>query len=52
MTGSGGGRGVLKRPVLSPLRYPGGKGTLYQDLLTVVRANNLLVGSPEPAASG
>jgi DNA adenine methylase len=53
MTGQRGGRGTLKRPILSPLRYPGGKSTLYQNLLTVVRANNLTSGTyVEPYAGG
>jgi DNA adenine methylase len=53
VSGQSGGGGVLKRPVLSPLRYPGGKSTLYQNLLAVVRANNLTSGTyVEPYAGG
>jgi DNA adenine methylase len=43
----------LKRPVLSPLRYPGGKSYLYGTLRTVIRDNGLTSGTyVEPYAGG
>lgn len=43
----------LKRPVLSPLRYPGGKSYLYGTLRTVIRDNGLTSGAyVEPYAGG
>ena len=46
-------RAVLKRPALSPLRYPGGKGSLYPRLRAIVRANGLTDGTyVEPYAGG
>lgn len=46
-------RAVLKRPALSPLRYPGGKGSLYPRLRSIVRANGLTNGTyVEPYAGG
>jgi len=43
----------LKRPLLSPLRYPGGKGALYQPLRSLIRANGLTSGTyVEPYAGG
>lgn len=44
---------VPKRPRLSPLRYPGGKSSLYPRLRALVRANNLTGGAyVEPYAGG
>ncbi|MER7857946.1 DNA adenine methylase [Amycolatopsis japonica] len=43
----------LKRVMISPLRYPGGKGSLYSTLKSIVRANNLTAGTyVEPYAGG
>jgi DNA adenine methylase len=43
----------LKRPTVSPLRYPGGKASLYKRLRGIVRANNLTSGTyVEPYAGG
>lgn len=43
----------LKRPVVSPLRYPGGKSTLYPRLRALIRSNNLTSGAYiEPYAGG
>ncbi|MCU1392053.1 MAG: class adenine-specific methyltransferase [Ilumatobacteraceae bacterium] len=42
-----------KRLMLSPLRYPGGKGRLYPLLRAIVRANDLTAGTyVEPYAGG
>jgi DNA adenine methylase len=42
-----------KRPVISPLRYPGGKSTLYLPLRAILRANDLTTGIyVEPYAGG
>lgn len=44
---------VPKRPRLSPLRYPGGKSSLYPRLRSLVRANKLSDGTyVEPYAGG
>ncbi len=46
-------RSVFKRPILSPLRYPGGKSALYVPLRNLVRANGLTSGTyVEPYAGG
>lgn len=43
----------MKRPRLSPLRYPGGKSALYSHLRSIIRANNLTAGTyVEPYAGG
>jgi DNA adenine methylase len=43
----------MKRPILSPLRYPGGKASLYELLRAVVRTNRLTAGTyVEPYAGG
>ena len=43
----------IKRLMLSPLRYPGGKGSLYPTLRSLVRANKLTGGTyVEPYAGG
>lgn len=43
----------LRRVTISPLRYPGGKGSLYSTLKTLVRANDLTQGTyVEPYAGG
>lgn len=43
----------LKRPVISPLRYPGGKSYLYGTLRSIVRDNGLTSGTyVEPYAGG
>ncbi|MEV7971183.1 DNA adenine methylase [Sphaerisporangium sp. NPDC088356] len=43
----------VKRPIVSPLRYPGGKSSLYSRLRAIVRANNLTTGTyVEPYAGG
>lgn len=50
MSASGSG---LKRPRLSPLRYPGGKSALYAPLRELIRANGLTGGTyVEPYAGG
>jgi DNA adenine methylase len=42
-----------KRLMLSPLRYPGGKGALYSKLLDLLRTNDLIGGAyVEPYAGG
>jgi DNA adenine methylase len=46
-------RSVFKRPIISPLRYPGGKSALYVPLRSLVRANGLTSGTyVEPYAGG
>jgi DNA adenine methylase len=46
-------RGTFKRPLLSPLRYPGGKSALYIPLKALVRSNGLTAGTyVEPYAGG
>lgn len=46
-------RDLIKRPVISPLRYPGGKSSLYITLRTLLRANDLTSGTyVEPYAGG
>lgn len=43
----------LRRVTISPLRYPGGKGSLYSALKSFVRANDLTQGTyVEPYAGG
>lgn len=43
----------LRRVTISPLRYPGGKGSLYSTLKDFVRANSLTSGTyVEPYAGG
>lgn len=43
----------LQRVIISPLRYPGGKGSLYSTLKSFVRANDLTRGTyVEPYAGG
>lgn len=52
MTSQGAGRGI-KRPIISPLRYPGGKSSLYLPLRDMLRANGLTSGVyVEPYAGG
>ncbi|QHY96695.1 D12 class N6 adenine-specific DNA methyltransferase [Streptomyces sp. S4.7] len=42
-----------KKPIISPLRYPGGKASLYPRLRGIIRANNLTSGTyVEPYAGG
>lgn len=42
-----------KKPIISPLRYPGGKAALYTKLRAIVRANDLTSGTyVEPYAGG
>lgn len=42
-----------KKPFISPLRYPGGKGSLYTRLRAIVRMNDLISGTYiEPYAGG
>ncbi|MFD6493996.1 DNA adenine methylase [Streptomyces sp. NPDC060188] len=42
-----------KKPIISPLRYPGGKASLYTRLREIVRANDLTSGTyVEPYAGG
>ncbi|MFJ4564312.1 DNA adenine methylase [Streptomyces caelestis] len=42
-----------KKPIISPLRYPGGKASLYTRLRAIVRANDLTSGTYiEPYAGG
>lgn len=44
---------AIKRPILSPLRYPGGKASLYQPLRRLIRVNGLTSGTyVEPYAGG
>lgn len=44
---------TLKRPLISPLRYPGGKSLLYLKLRAIIRANELSAGTyVEPYAGG
>ncbi|MBI2690571.1 MAG: DNA adenine methylase [Solirubrobacterales bacterium] len=44
---------TLKRPLISPLRYPGGKSLLYTKLRAIIRANELSAGTyVEPYAGG
>ena len=46
-------RSQFKKPLISPLRYPGGKAALYPRLQTIVRANDLTAGTyVEPYAGG
>jgi DNA adenine methylase len=46
-------RSVFRRPIISPLRYPGGKSALYVSLRNLVRANGLTSGIyVEPYAGG
>lgn len=46
-------RSVYKRPILSPLRYPGGKSALYVPLRNLLRVNDLTSGTyVEPYAGG
>lgn len=46
-------RSSQKRPIISPLRYPGGKSYLYSTLRSIVRENNLVGGTYiEPYAGG
>ena len=43
----------LKRPIVSPLRYPGGKSSLYLSLRALLRVNDLTSGTyVEPYAGG
>jgi DNA adenine methylase len=43
----------LKRPIISPLRYPGGKSSLYLSLRALLRLNDLTSGTyVEPYAGG
>ena len=44
---------AIKRPTISPLRYPGGKTSLYRPLKDLIRANKLTSGTyVEPYAGG
>jgi DNA adenine methylase len=53
MTGTFVSKSELRRVTISPLRYPGGKGSLYSTLKTLVRANDLTQGTyVEPYAGG
>jgi DNA adenine methylase len=46
-------RSVFKRPIISPLRYPGGKSALYVPLRGLLRTNGLTAGTyVEPYAGG
>ena len=46
-------RSTFKRPIISPLRYPGGKSALYVPLRGLLRANGLTSGTyVEPYAGG
>lgn len=46
-------RSVFKRPIISPLRYPGGKSALYVPFRSLLRANGLTSGTyVEPYAGG
>jgi DNA adenine methylase len=52
MTKQGSDKGI-KRPIISPLRYPGGKSSLYMQLRGLLRSNNLTSGIyVEPYAGG
>ncbi|UOZ07902.1 DNA adenine methylase [Amycolatopsis sp. WQ 127309] len=43
----------LRRVTISPLRYPGGKGSLFSSLKDFIRCNNLTQGTyVEPYAGG
>ncbi|WP_086055659.1 DNA adenine methylase [Protofrankia coriariae] len=45
--------GLLRRPIISPLRYPGGKASLYLRLADLIRSNRLSYGTyVEPYAGG
>ncbi|MEV6908322.1 DNA adenine methylase [Amycolatopsis sp. NPDC051071] len=47
------GKSLQRRVTISPLRYPGGKGSLYSKLKLLVRANSLTQGTyVEPYAGG
>ncbi|MFE4176947.1 DNA adenine methylase [Streptomyces sp. NPDC056909] len=53
MTNSGTSMRHHKKPIISPLRYPGGKASLYTRLREIVRANDLTAGTyVEPYAGG
>lgn len=53
MTGTFASKSQLRRVTISPLRYPGGKGSLYLTLKGLVRANELTQGTyVEPYAGG
>ncbi|MFF7201378.1 DNA adenine methylase [Streptomyces sp. NPDC008141] len=53
MNNSGAALRHHKKPIISPLRYPGGKASLYPRLRAIVRANNLTSGTyVEPYAGG
>ncbi|MGK3941770.1 DNA adenine methylase [Streptomyces caeruleatus] len=53
MTNSGRTMRHHKKPIISPLRYPGGKASLYTRLREIVRANDLTAGTyVEPYAGG
>ncbi|WP_433891776.1 DNA adenine methylase [Streptomyces sp. CA-111067] len=53
MTNSGTDMRHHKKPIISPLRYPGGKASLYTRLRAIVRANELTSGTyVEPYAGG
>jgi DNA adenine methylase len=46
-------RSFFKRPIISPLRYPGGKSALYVPLRGLLRSNSLTSGTyVEPYAGG
>lgn len=52
-TGEYASKSQLRRVTISPLRYPGGKGSLYSTLKDFVRANGLTGGTyVEPYAGG
>ncbi|WP_460108652.1 DNA adenine methylase [Streptomyces sp. YKOK-J1] len=53
MSTSGAAMKHHKKPIISPLRYPGGKASLYPRLRAIVRANDLTAGTyVEPYAGG
>ncbi|MEW2284354.1 DNA adenine methylase [Streptomyces sp. NPDC047841] len=53
MNNSGASMRHHKKPIISPLRYPGGKASLYTRLRAIVRANDLTAGTyVEPYAGG
>ncbi|MCE7009543.1 DNA adenine methylase [Kibdelosporangium philippinense] len=53
MSGALADKSQLRRVTISPLRYPGGKGSLYSRLKSFVRANDLTQGTyVEPYAGG
>lgn len=53
MSGALANKSQLRRVTISPLRYPGGKGSLYSRLRAFVRANDLTQGTyVEPYAGG